>query len=357
MKKIQIAIIGCGRISLNHIKAIDLDRDRAHICALCDVDKEKIEDAQKLISSEILKENKPEIFLNFSDLIDQIRKGSLLVNLLVICTPSGMHPKQVIKAAELGVNICTEKPMATKWQDGINMINACENHNSKLFVVKQNRLNKTLQLVKKQLENGRFGKLSLVTCNVFWQRPQNYYDKDDWRGTWDLDGGALMNQASHYLDILHWLIGPVESIQANSATLGRNIEVEDTATLLIKWRNAALGTMAVTMLTYPENLEGSITILGSKGSVKIGGKAVNEIELWKFADDDPDDESIKKASDETTSAYGFGHYAYYQNLFDHIQNDTAPVCDGREGLKSLELLIASYRSARDKKPVYLPLHI
>ena len=195
----------------------------------------------------------------------------------------------------------------------------------------------------------------MVVVNVFWQRPQSYYDQDEWRGTIELDGGALMNQASHYVDLLDWLIGPVHKINASTATVARNIESEDTAVLKINWENGALGTMAVTMITYPHNIEGSITILGEKGTVKIGGKAVNKIEEWHFADSDDDDLLIEKASYETSNIYGFGHPPYYENMLKSLLGENEAVCTGEEGLKSLELLIASYRSSNSGIEIELPL--
>ena len=164
-----------------------------------------------------------------------------------------------------------------------------------------------------------------------------------------------MNQASHYIDLLDWLVGPVDSLSASIATLGRNIEAEDTAAIQLRWKNGALGTMAVTMLTYPKNLEGSITLLGETGTVKIGGPAVNQIEHWEFADASPDDAEVELASYQTTSVYGFGHPPYYSNMLDALQGKADALCDGREGLSSLELLISAYRSARDGCTVHLPL--
>jgi UDP-N-acetyl-2-amino-2-deoxyglucuronate dehydrogenase len=195
----------------------------------------------------------------------------------------------------------------------------------------------------------------MVNLNVFWTRPQEYYDTSDWRGTWEFDGGALMNQASHYVDLIEWIIGPVESLHAYTATLARDIEVEDTGVISLRWRNGALGSMNVTMLTYPKNLEGSITVLGEKGSVRIGGVAVNEIQQWDFAEPDEDDERVKSASYQTTSVYGFGHPLYYDNVIKVLRGEAEPETDGREGLKSLEVLIATYLSARDGKRVALPL--
>jgi UDP-N-acetyl-2-amino-2-deoxyglucuronate dehydrogenase len=190
---------------------------------------------------------------------------------------------------------------------------------------------------------------------VFWTRPQSYYDSAAWRGTWEFDGGAFMNQASHYVDLLDWLIGPIESLQAYTATLARNIEVEDSGVMSVKWRSGALGSMNVTMLTYPRNLEGSITILGEKGTVRIGGVAVNEIQHWEYADTRPEDAGVREASYQTTSVYGFGHPLYYDNVIKVLRGEAEPETDGREGLKSLEVLIAAYLSARDGKRISLPL--
>ena len=218
---------------------------------------------------------------SYNSIVSMLDKEDL--DLVVLCTPSGIHAKQTILCANHGVNVMTEKPMATRWEDGIEMVKACDESNVKLFVVKQNRYNKTIELLKRAAEEERFGRIHTVNINVFWTRPQDYYDQAKWRGTWEFDGGAFMNQASHYVDLLDWIVGPVEKIQAILSTT-RNIEVEDSGVLNIKWRSGAIGSMSVTMLTYPKNLEGSITILGDKGTVKIGGVAVNEIEHWDFED-------------------------------------------------------------------------
>jgi len=277
------------------------------------------------------------------------------VDLVALCTPSGLHSSQAILCAKAGVHVMTEKPMATRWADGVAMVEACDSAGVRLFVIKQNRRNATLQLVKRAIDRGRFGRIYMTTINVFWARPQSYYDSAKWRGTWEFDGGALMNQASHYVDLVDWLIGPVESVQAYVATLARNIQVEDTATVGIRWRSGALGSVNVTMLAYPKNLEGSITILGERGAVKVGGMAVNQIEHWEFADSDPDDLLVRDASYETTSVYGFGHPLYYDNVIRSLRGEVEPETDGREGLRSLEVLIASYLSARDQRRVALPL--
>jgi len=234
------------------------------------------------------------------------------------------------------------------------MVKACDDAGVRLFVVKQNRRNTTLQLLKRAVEEKRFGKIHMVHLNVFWARPQAYYDQAEWRGTWEFDGGAFMNQASHYVDLLEWLIGPIDKVQAMTSTT-RDIEVEDTGVLNVRWRNGALGSMSVTMLTYPKNFEGSITILGEKGTVRIGGVAVNDIQHWEFEEPKDYDEQIKEANYQTTSVYGFGHPLYYNNVIEVLRGKAEPETDGREGLKSLEVLIAAYLSARDGETISLPL--
>jgi UDP-N-acetyl-2-amino-2-deoxyglucuronate dehydrogenase len=341
-RRIRIGVVGCGRISANHFNAIEAHKDTMQLSAVCDIDRNALraaEEKYQVTGYEMLTE-----LLEASD-----------CDVVALCTPSGLHPEQAIQVARAGKHVMTEKPMATRWTDGLRMVRACDDAGVHLFVVKQNRRNATLQLLKRAAEKGRFGRIYMVTINVFWSRPQSYYDSAKWRGTWEFDGGALMNQASHYVDLVDWLIGPVESVQAYVATLARDIQVEDTATVGVRWRSGALGSINVTMLTYPKNLEGSITIIGEKGTVRVGGVAVNEIQTWEFADQDPDDEKVKNASYETTSVYGFGHPLYYDNVIKVLRGAAEPETDGREGLRSLELLIASYLSARDGRRVALPL--
>ena len=340
-RKIRIAVVGCGRISRNHFGSVEKYQDDLELTAICDIDRQVLEDHSA-------KYDVP----SYQSLEEMLKLEQL--DLVILCTPSGMHANQAILAARYGVHVMTEKPMATRWQDGVRMVRACDESNVRLFVVKQNRRNTTLQLLKRVVDEKRFGKIHLVHLNVFWTRPQEYYDQGKWRGTWEFDGGAFMNQASHYVDLLDWIIGPVEKVQAMMSTT-RDIEVEDTGVLNVKWRNGTLGSMSVTMLTYPENLEGSITVLGEEGSVRIGGLAVNEIQLWNFKEAKPYDNDVKNASYETTSVYGFGHPLYYKNVIDTLRGEVEAETDGREGLRSLEMLVAAYLSARDGKTVSLPL--
>ena len=257
--------------------------------------------------------------------------------------------------ARAGRHVVTEKPMATRWQDAKALVQACDQSGVDLFVVKQNRQNATVQLLKRAIDAGRFGRIYMVNVNVFWNRPQSYYDSARWRGTWEFDGGALMNQASHYVDLLDWLIGPVESISAFTATLARNIQVEDTGVVNVRWRSGALGSLNTTMLTYPRNMEGSITVIGEKGTVRLGGVAINKIDVWEFAEPHEDDERVQEASYATTSVYGFGHPRYYENVIGTLRGQAQAETDGREGLRSLELLVGIYLSARDGRTISLPL--
>lgn len=342
-RKIKIAIVGCGRISKNHFGSIEKHKDDLELVSICEID------------PIVLSKHKSKYRVKgYQDLIDMLENEEL--DLVSICTPSGIHADQAELCAKYGVNVMTEKPMATSWHDGLRMVKACENAKVRLFVVKQNRRNPTIQMLKQALTEKRFGKIYMVQINVFWTRPQEYYDQASWRGTFEYDGGAFMNQASHYVDLLDWLIGPVNKVHSIMST-SRNIEVEDTGVLNIKWRNGTVGSMSVTMLTYPKNLEGSITVIGEKGTVRLGGVAVNEIEYWEFEKKKDYDDDIKKASYKTSSVYGFGHPLYYKNVIDTLRGDDIAETDGREGLKSLEVIIAAYISARDGKTISLPLDI
>jgi len=341
-RKIRFALAGCGRIAQNHFAAIAKHSERCELVDVCDVNPNALAAAMEKTGACG--------YRNLSAMLSQTT-----ADCIVLTTPSGLHPPQAIESATYGKHVMTEKPMATRWKDGLAMVEACDKAGVRLFVVKQNRRNATLQLLKRAIEQKRFGRIYSVAVNVFWTRPQEYYDSAKWRGTWEFDGGAFMNQASHYIDLLDWLVGPVESVMAYTGTLARDIEVEDSGVAAIRWRSGAMGTVNVTMLTYPKNLEGSITIMGEKGTVRIGGVAVNEIQNWEFADKRPEDDDIQSASYATTSVYGFGHPLYYDNVIKTLRGEAEAETDGREGLKSLELLIAMYLSARDGKRVALPL--
>ena len=340
-KAFRVALVGCGRISRNHVDAI-AKVDDLTLVAVCDEVESRAKDVGAAAGVPW-----------YTDYATMLRE--VACDVVTVATPSGLHPAHGIAAARAGKHVICEKPMAISLAGADSLVRACDEAKVQLFVVKQNRLNPPVQLLKKAIDKGRFGRIYVANTTVWWTRPQEYYDQAPWRGTWEFDGGAILNQASHYVDLMQWLVGPVESVMAKTSTLARKIEAEDTGMAVIKFRSGALGSIQVTMLTYPKNLEGSITILGEKGTVKIGGTAVNKVEHWSFADADDDDRLLVQANTAPPSVYGFGHEGYYQNVVSTLRGTTRPETDGRGGRKSLELILGIYESARTGTEVALPL--
>jgi predicted dehydrogenase len=276
------------------------------------------------------------------------------IDAVAVLTPSGLHPQHAIACARAGKHVVVEKPMALRLQDADDMIRACDEAGVKLFVVKQNRFNVPVVKAREALDAGRFGKLILGTVRVRWCRDQAYYNQDKWRGTWAYDGGVLSNQASHHVDMLEWFFGDVVSVHARAVTALAKIETEDTAVATLRFRNGALGIIEATTAARPTDLEGSLSILGEKGTVEIAGFAVNQIRHWRFVEETPaDKEVIEKFSVNPPNVYGFGHQAYYQHVVDCLTNQRAALVDGLEGRKSLELITALYESIETGQEVAL----
>jgi UDP-N-acetyl-2-amino-2-deoxyglucuronate dehydrogenase len=337
----RIGLVGCGRISERHFEAIQ-GIDGLELAGVCDAVPARARQASERFGAPM--------FASYEKMLQDAS-----IDAITVATPSGLHAEQGVLAAQHGKHVITEKPMAITIEGADALVSACDTAGVHLFVVKQNRLNPSIQLLRRAIDKGRFGRLYLVNCTVRWSRPQEYYDQASWRGTWEFDGGAFMNQASHYIDLLQWLVGSVESVMAKTATLARRIETEDTGVAILKFRSGALGVIEVTMLAFPRNLEGSITILGEQGSVKIGGTAVNKVEHWEFAEYDDDDKLVDAANTAPPDVYGFGHYGYYRNVLAVLRGAAAPDTDGRAGRKSLELILGMYESAREGYEVRLPL--
>jgi len=344
MSKLRFGLIGCGRIAKNHFEAM-AQLEEAKFTACCDIIHERADEAAHTY-------HVPAVYYNYHDML---KKEQL--DIVSICSPSGLHPQMGIDVANHHIHVLTEKPMATNIQAAGELIAACDKNNVKLFVVKQNRLNATMQLLKRAVDKNRFGQIYLAQSNVFWQRPQSYYDSAKWRGTWEFDGGAFMNQASHYVDAMHWLLGDVQSVMAVTGTLARRIEAEDTGCAILHFRKGTIATINVTMLVFPKNLEGSITILGEKGTVKLGGVAVNKVEKWEFEDYDDDDRIVTESNYQPPNVYGFGHSPYYKNVVDVLLERAEPSTDGRDGRKSVEIIQAIYQSAKLGKKISLPLSL
>lgn len=338
----RIGLVGCGRISQFHFEAIS-KVDGLELGAVCDSDAERARAAGTRWGVPW-----------FTDVDDMARRDDL--DVVTICTPSGLHPEHGIVAARHGKHVITEKPMALSREGARKLVDTCDAAGVRLFVVKQNRLNPPIRLLKNAVDRGRFGRIYLANVTVRWQRPQDYYDAEPWRGTWRYDGGAIMNQASHYVDLIQWLLGPVDSVMAMTATQARRIEAEDSGAAVLHFASGALGVIEVNVLTYPKNFEGSLTIMGESGTVKIGGTSVNKVEHWAFAEYDDDDKVVDTGAINTNppTVYGFGHEGYYRNVLAVLRGEADPDTDGRAGEKSLALILAIYESAKTGKLVRLP---
>ena len=339
---INFALVGCGRISKRHSELLGENQIAgAQLVAVCD----KIVSKAQVIAD---KYSIP-VYSCFHDMMKAEK-----IDVVVVLTESGLHAQHTIELAPYGAHVVVEKPMALTLDDADAMIEACDKHGVKLFVVKQNRFNVPIVQLRKALDQGRFGKLIMGTIRVRWCRPQAYYDQDSWRGTWAYDGGVLTNQASHHVDLLEWMMGDVESVFAKSKNALADIEAEDTAVVILKFRNGALGVIEATTAIRPKDLEGSISILGETGSVEVGGFAVNEMKTWNFSESKgADDNVIEKYSVNPPNVYGFGHQAYYEHVVDCLRNKTPQLVDGLQGRKSLELINAIYESIETGQEVSL----
>ncbi len=339
---LRFALLGAGRIAQRHAELLGTGKiESGELVAICDTN---VGRAEKLAN----KYSVPH-YGSYDEMAnaEQYDVG-------VVLTPSGMHGKHTIEVAGSGRHVVVEKPMALTLTDADAMIQACDAAGVKLFVVKQNRFNVPVQKLRAAMEAGRFGKITLGTVRVRWCRRQDYYDQDDWRGTWAQDGGVLTNQASHHIDLLEWMLGDVETVYAQTKTALVDIETEDTAVVCLKFSNGALGLIEATTATRPIDLEGSISILGENGTVEIGGFAVNEMKTWEFEDrDESDDEVLERYSVNPPDVYGFGHKSYYDHVVKCLIGDGPNVVGGLMGRKSLELITAIYESVETGQPVKL----
>ena len=339
---IKLVLVGCGRIAKRHSELLGYSEiDGAKLVAVCDLDMNK--------SKSIADKFDIPAYNCMHKMMKEVD-----TDVIVVLTESGNHANNVIELASYGKDIVVEKPMALTLEDADKMISICELNKIRLFVVKQNRFNVPIKKLKQAVDENRFGKLVLGTIRVRWCRPQEYYDQDAWRGTWKMDGGILTNQASHHVDLLHYMMGDVESVQAMSNTSLVEIDAEDTVVVNLKFKNGSLGIIEATGATRPKDLEGSISILGENGTVVVGGFAVNKMETWNFVDmNETDDEVITKYSENPPNVYGFGHKAYYEQIVNTINKNASPEVGGTDGRKSLELITAIYESIETKKEVYL----
>ena len=336
------AIVGCGRIAKKHVENLTNSKIKnVKLVAVCDIVKNK--------AAYYGNEYNVPYYTNMHEMLENEQDSIDVINVL---TPSGDHAKHTIELAPYGKHLVVEKPMALTLSDADDMIRACDQNAIKLFVIKQNRFNLPVIKLKEALDADRFGKMVLGTVRVRWCRDQAYYDQDPWRGTWAKDGGVFANQAIHHIDLIQWLMGDVESVYAKSTKRLVNIEAEDTGVVVLKFKSGALGVVEATTATRPKDLEGSVSILGEKGSVEIGGFAANEIKVWNFVEPEAGDQDIiSNYRQNPPNVYGFGHTEYLINVVNSIMDGKSALVDGLEGRKSLELVSAIYESIETKKEV------
>lgn len=343
MKRVlRFGVVGCGRIGVRHAQLLSSGEvESVELHAVCDLNEDRAEDFAERFHVRA--------YRNLSTMLEDPN-----IDVVVICTPSGLHADHAIQVAVSGKHVVVEKPMALLVEDADRMIAACAENQVKLFVVKQNRFNIPVQRARQAIVEGRLGRLTLGTVRVRWCRPNSYYEQDEWRGTWALDGGVLANQASHHIDALEWMMGDVDSVYAIARTALANVEVEDTALAILKFRSGALGVIEATTAIRPRDLEGSLSLLGEFGSIEIAGTALNRLRTWEFVNaTDFDQESLDEFSENPPDVYGFGHKRYLEHVAQCILENTQQLVDGFEGRRSLQLISAIYESIATGQEVRL----
>lgn len=345
----KYALIGCGRISTNHVKAAI--NNKLEIVGVCDIIPQKMQ--------EILKKHE----LEYNDNIHQYTNYKKLLeierpDLVSIATESGNHAEIALYCIEKGVHVIIEKPMAMSIDDANKIINLAEEKNVKVSACHQNRFNVAVQELRKAVEAGRFGKISHGSIHVRWNRNKGYYDQASWRGTWAQDGGALMNQCIHGIDLLRWMMGDeVEEVYgATRQQFHDYLEAEDVGMAVVKFKNGAIGTIEGTTNVYPKNLEETLYIFGENGTVKIGGTSTNNIDVWDFTDETEEDAKNKGLAEATSNVYGNGHTSLFADVIDAIENDRKPYVDAVAGRNALEMILAIYKSQKTGQSVKIPLN-
>lgn len=340
----RYALIGCGRISPHHIMAAK--NNELEIVAVCDVDPEKLEKTAAHLDH-VHKYTDYKIMLEIES-----------PDLVAIATESGKHTQIALDCIMACCHVIIEKPIALSIEAADQIIQLAKQKGVLVCVNHQNRFNKSIQYIHSAIEQGRFGRLLHGSARTLWNRNQKYYEQAAWRGTWEQDGGALMNQCIHNIDLLCWLMGS-EAVEVFAYTDNLKhpfIEAEDVGLALVKFQNGTYGVIEGTTNVYPENMEESLTLLGETGTAKVGGKSVNEILTWKVADELDDSDYVKKTfSEMPPNVYGYGHTPLYADMIDAIKNGRQPLVNGEAGKRAMELILAIYQSASEKLPVRLPL--
>ncbi len=342
----KYALIGCGRIAVNHI--IACQNNHFDLVAVCDVDENK---CVSLLSKYDLNE-KVKVYTDYKDMISKNN-----IDLISIATSSGMHAEIALYCISNGINVIIEKPMAMNMYDADKIVEYSKKYNVKVSVCHQNRFNIAVQNMRKALEEGRFGVLSHGSVNVRWNRNKEYYEQASWRGTWDKDGGTLMNQCIHGIDLLKWMCGSkvVEVYGQTRNRLHEYIEAEDIGTAILKFENGIIATIEGSVNVYPSNLEETLYLFGEKGTVKLGGKSTNKIEVWNFSDEQESDSENRKLDELTSNVYGNGHTSLFADVVSAVNEDREPYINVKAGRDAVEIVLAIYKSQLTGLPVKLPL--
>lgn len=351
MHKIKYALIGCGRISPNHIAAVMANREKLILAAVCDLFPENCEKVLAVVPEE----NRAEIqrYTDYQQMLAEAQP-----ELVAIATESGNHSKIALDCIRAGCHVIIEKPIALSLEDADRIIVAGREKGVKVCACHQNRFNKSIQKIRSAVDEGRFGKMLHGTAHIRWNRGKSYYDQAPWRGTWAQDGGCLMNQCIHNIDLLRWMMGDgVDEVMAYTDQLKHPyLEAEDIGVALVKFSNGSYGMIEGTSNVYPKNLEETLYLFGDTGTVKAGGHSVNIIEEWAFADGQDNADEVKAHFRENPpNIYGFGHTPLYADALDAIEKDRPPYVDGEAGRRALEVVLAIYKSASEGQPVKLPL--
>lgn len=354
---LNLAMIGCGRISYKHVQATIENDEQINLVACCDIIIEKA--AKRAKEYKEGKENiginikLPKVYNDYKEMLDTEQ-----IDLVAICTESGYHADIAIYCMKKGIHVIVEKPMALSTEDAENMILTSEENKVKMCISHQNRFNISIQKLRKALEGGRFGKIIAGNARILWNRDQSYYKQALWRGTYELDGGCLMNQCIHNIDLLQWMLGgEIKWVHGDvSNNVHPYIEAEDYGSIQIKFKSGAIGNVEGTVCVYPKNLEETLTIIGEKGTAVIGGLAVNKIQTWKFSDESDSEESVmNECNTEVDSVYGMGHTPLYRDMVEAIKEDKEPYINGQSGKKAMEIILAAYKSNLEGKRIQFPL--
>lgn len=352
MKNFNVAVIGCGRISYKGIEAIINNKETLQLVATCDPIEEKAIAKKDEYIEKLGKNATVNIYKDYKEMLEKED-----VDIVYIATESGYHPEIAINCMNKGKHVIVEKPMALSIKDADEMIACAKKNNVKLCVSHQNRFNDAIQKLRKEVEANRFGKMVNGTARILWNRNMGYYEQAPWRGTYELDGGTLMNQCIHNIDLLQWMMcSEVDTVYAQCDTFLRDIEAEDFGAIVIRFKNGAVGIIEGSACVYPKNLEETLSIFGEKAAVCIGGLAVNKIETWRIeGSEESEDEVLAAQEADPDSVYGFGHTLLFKDVVDSIIDNREPLVSGEEAKKPLEIILAAYKSTATGMPIKFPL--